>query len=320
MPTDTTAGLNMTVTVQTAQTVGKPTQGSVYNEYDDFGLLVGLDRLPGEKNAAFKGRLTDAFSHRANSTYLGMIYGVTRELNLSLFKPFRLRPRVTSNMFNTVNPVFEFIGPFLNLWSNKAAGTLEMEIDIYNQTGPCYTIGELFAYINANSTTFIADQLDTTHQYDRSMTIINQTNVQNFIDPVHQTDRFTLSQPGTDGGAIQLDNLMFTDKTAFISRQTTFNAVTDDGDWYINQYTGDINVHVIPAIGTLVKYKYIKYNKSFLVASPVIIHNIQNPNFERLMFEQKLADDGKYYNGVPTEFGSDIVNELLSVFPLNYGE
>src|SRR5579863_1724004 len=314
MSTPAISTLNMTLNVNEVDIVGTASQTSVYNEFDDFGLIVGLDRLPAEKSADYKHRLIDAFSNRANSTYLGMIYGITRELNLSTYKPFRLRPKTSSGSFVGANPVFQFDGPFLELWQDQNNNILEMEIDLFDQSGPAYTILELYNYINAHSTYFIADQLNTTYQFERSMTILNQTNVQTVTAAIQPTDRQTLDFPNTDGGAIMFNNLFCTDKVAFANMVSSVGAITNDGDYYINPYTGDITTEVIPTLGTIIKYNYIRYNKSYLIASPIIIHNMQNPNFERIMFEQEQADDGLYYNGVPTEFGADIINELLSVY------
>ncbi len=318
---NTTQALNFSINVDNIDVVGIPITGSVYNQYDDFGLLVGLDRLPEEHNDTYKQRLLDVYVHRANSTYLGMIHGVTRDLGFSLFKPFRLRPVVLAGEFTGENPVFVFNGPFLELWQDKANGVLEMEIDLFHQDGVAYTIKELYDYINANSIYFIADDLDTAHQYDRSMTILNQSNVQLIrAEPIPPTTRFTLSLPDTDEGSIVLTDITFTDTFTFSNRVSAANLVLTQGDYYINPYTGDVTVYSEASLGTIARYNYIRYNTSYLTASPVIIHNMQNPNFNRLMFEQILADDGLYYDGIRTRFGADLINELLSYYPLYFGE
>ncbi len=54
----------------------------VWNAFDEFGLLLGLTRLEGERNAAFKERILDVFVHPGNSTPAGIEAGVARELGL----------------------------------------------------------------------------------------------------------------------------------------------------------------------------------------------------------------------------------------------
>lgn len=54
----------------------------VWNSFDEFGLLLGLKRLYGERNAEFKERILDVFRYPANSTRLGLYHAVARELGL----------------------------------------------------------------------------------------------------------------------------------------------------------------------------------------------------------------------------------------------
>lgn len=318
---DGTGTLNLSVNINNIDVVGIPVRGTVFNEYDDFGILLGLERLPSEKNKEYKQRLLDVFVNRANSTYLGMVNGVTRDVGLELFQPFRLRPIKTTGAYVGENPVYIFNGPFLELWRNKTGDVLEMEIDLFDQAGVAYTIKELYDYINANSDYFIADQLDTAYQYERSMTILNQSNVQLIAaEPVPPTTRFTLSLPDTDAGAIILNDVTFTDTFTFSNKVAAANLVAVQGDYYIDVYTGDVTVYSEASQGAIIRYTYIRYNTSYLTASPIIIHNMQNSNFNRIMFEQVLADDGLYYDGIPTEFGADLINELLSYYPLYFAK
>jgi len=55
---------------------------NVWNCFDEFGLLLGLPRLNGEKNNDYKTRLLDVYTNPANSTYSGLRYGMSRELGL----------------------------------------------------------------------------------------------------------------------------------------------------------------------------------------------------------------------------------------------
>jgi len=56
---------------------------NIWNCFDEFGLLLGLPRILGEKNADYKERLLDVYTNPANSTYSGLINGISRELGLS---------------------------------------------------------------------------------------------------------------------------------------------------------------------------------------------------------------------------------------------
>lgn len=54
----------------------------IWNPLDEFGLLLGIDRLYGERNAAFKERILDVFRKPANSTKQGLINALSRELGI----------------------------------------------------------------------------------------------------------------------------------------------------------------------------------------------------------------------------------------------
>lgn len=55
----------------------------VWNAFDEFGFLLGLKRLHGERNAAFKERILDVFINPGNSSKQGIINGMARELGIT---------------------------------------------------------------------------------------------------------------------------------------------------------------------------------------------------------------------------------------------
>lgn len=55
----------------------------IWNVFDEFGLLVGLRRLPREPNENFKDRILDVFRNPGNSAYEGLKNSITRELGLN---------------------------------------------------------------------------------------------------------------------------------------------------------------------------------------------------------------------------------------------
>lgn len=54
----------------------------IWNAFDEFGLLLGIDRLFGERNDAFKERILDVFRKPGNATRSGLASGLARELGL----------------------------------------------------------------------------------------------------------------------------------------------------------------------------------------------------------------------------------------------
>jgi hypothetical protein len=54
----------------------------VWNAVDEFGLLFGLQRLYGEQNASFRGRIKDIFVNPGNATIGGLVNALSRELGI----------------------------------------------------------------------------------------------------------------------------------------------------------------------------------------------------------------------------------------------
>jgi|GEM_PF-2699476 len=60
----------------------EPVDYHVWNALDEFGLLVGLQRLHLEKNATFKERILDVFRYPSGTHDIGLTHGIARDLNL----------------------------------------------------------------------------------------------------------------------------------------------------------------------------------------------------------------------------------------------
>jgi hypothetical protein len=54
----------------------------VWNALDEFGLLLDLPRLRGERNADYRKRLLDVFRYPSNATKQGLVFGIAKELGL----------------------------------------------------------------------------------------------------------------------------------------------------------------------------------------------------------------------------------------------
>lgn len=54
----------------------------VWNALDEFGLLLGVQRLYGERNSEMKARILDVFINPANATEGGLINALSRELGI----------------------------------------------------------------------------------------------------------------------------------------------------------------------------------------------------------------------------------------------
>ena len=291
-----------------------PEAFAIFNEFDRHGVLLGLPRLSLERNPSYKWRLLDVFVRRAGSTYRGLINGITRELGLNVIKAMTIVPLKDANGDPLLtSPAVVFEDTKCILYSDFDAGTILQTIDRFEITGIAWTLQDLAEVINATGY-YVATLTDAAESQKRSMTIFNQSSVTEI--------------PSEDisgaGSRIVLENLNLVPGTVTVRSPNLTRLVPTEpevvrpGDYTVNHKEGLILARGAPAPGSFIKYSY-RDDEFTAEASPVILHNLQSDDFKAKMFEQTLDDDGETSNGLPTALGATIINELLSVFPSNWG-
>jgi len=292
----------------------------VFNELDRHGLALDLPRLPKERNAEYKHRLLDIFVNKANSAYMGLLNGITRELGLSFRDEFTITP---TSVETFPNCAIVFKDTRCCIYEDYYSDPVK-EIDRWSLGGGAYTLLELKEQIESTGL-FTVQNMPGIDLSQRSMTIFDQNSLKTKA-------RESLSGKGH---IINLDNNGLIADSEYIYSQilttkldSADNTLLSDfkkGQYRIDYTAGKISCSQTPAAGSYIRYAYRDDN--FIVRStPVIISNLQTRQFQKLLFEQieQLDENGTlnglYENGTPTVFGADIINELLSVYPTTYKE
>lgn len=293
-----------------------PNLHQIFSELDQFGLLLDLPRIEGERNPSYKRRLFDVFTNRANSSYRGLINGITREIGLSLYHAMTVTPVLNPDGTTVgTNPAISFDETKCYIysdWTDSSSGLVDT-IDRYEKTGGAWSYEELVSSINTSGYMYAAIQSDVS-QYLRSMTIFNQKSI----------GLVTSEELSKGSIVINLDNQNLLSNSVSISSSNMFERVDSqldmikDGQYFIDYDLGIVYTKEAPANGSVIRYEY--RNDNFEVwASPVILHGLSSSSFKKKMFEQILMEDGTYENGAPTELGAELINELMSVFDYSYG-
>lgn len=301
-------------TIDSIQAVGIPMPINKRNQFDELGELLGLPRFLGEKNDLFKRRLADVYVHIANSSYRGLVYGITRELGLSLFNPLSINPKTDGDgNFLSADPLIVFDGSWILLYSDYSNNQLDWAIDRYQKGGNYEHLDKLINFIN--TTVYFEAQIEPNIDlYTRSMTILNQSNrelVPAELVPLSQ--HYSLEHKYLVEGTV-----LFSDLETYRTEVNTVAEILAEGQYQINYKNGIVTSFSAPVSGTRVRYQYTKFPFK-PIASPVILSDISNDNFRIKLFEQVLLDDGSYSNGLPTELGADILNELYSCYASYWG-
>jgi len=295
----------------TTATSFTPVSHHVYNAFDEAGLLLGLPRLKDEQNPEYKQRLLDVFVHRANSTYTGLVNGITRELGLDFYDALTITCATDANgAYLLTNPGVTFKDNFCYLVSNMDPQnyTIYLSIDRYDRTtSGAWTLKNLIDTINATPyfTATIATDADP---YGRSMCVFNQTSY--ILVPYEN-----ISKAGTQ---IKLDNEDLIEGTVAVQSANLRERVSSqinllyNGQYYLDLEAGMLYCVESPAAGSVIRY-YYRENPMLFKASPVILNDLQSVNFQKKLFEQIVDELSVEHNGIPSVLGLDILNELYSV-------
>lgn len=288
-----------------------PTVQSVFNDFDRDGLLLGLERLTGEKNADYKKRLQDVFVHRAGAQYRNLIYGITRELGLELIDALNIVPVLDGNG-DTIGPfpaiIFENTKCYI--YSDYINNTLDTTLDRFEPDGGFFTLTELISGIN-NTGLFTATILNAVEGNNRSINLFNQSSIVQVIneDIASAGNRIHLQNQNLIPSSVLINSPNLNNKVA------NENSLANPGDYYLDTISGILYTYTPPSNSSVIRYK--ARNDNFIVEySPVIIHKLNSDDFKTKMFKQTESGD----NGAPTQLGADILNQLLSVFPYGYGK
>jgi hypothetical protein len=293
-----------------ATTSFTPSSWQVHNELDSLGLLLGTPRLEEERNMEYKQRLLDVFVHRSNSTYLGLIYGITRELGLNIAEVIRLQPVMNGEVSLGNNPAVLFENTKCYVYSDitdDENGLVET-FDRFDVSKGAFTLTQLVEKINATGY-FTAVLQNNINGNLRAMTIYDQAS--------------TILVPSESisgaGGIISLANQNLISNTIVISslnlteRVSTSELLVKQNQYYIDTVNGILYTGSVPEPGSLIRYKY-RDDDYYIKSSPVILHNLQSTDFKTKMFQQVLQLDGTTENSLPTVLGTELLNELFSVY------
>ena len=199
------------------------------------------------------------------------------------------------------------------MYSDYAGDKLDWVVDRFEPGGNYEHLNRLVDFINTTAF-FEATIINSADPFTRSMTVLNQSN-RIYVDNelVQASTKFQLEHK-----RIVPNSLSFNEKGFFKNKKNSASMVVGAGDWHIDYPSGVLTLGSVPDVNLTMNYQYSVY--PFLpVASPVILHDINNDNFRTKMFEQVTQDDGTNVHGVPRELAVDIINELLTVIPLYWG-
>lgn len=294
---------------------GTTTPRNIVNTFDFLGMLLGLPRLPGEKNDVYRTRLLDVYPHRANASESGLINGITRELGLEQFDA--LTVDYTGLAGNSPRVIVRDVQVELySNWRLDTDNTLDATIDIYSRDSTAFFLSGLITEINAvvDWTATLESGVDG---HTVSATLANQDTRKYQQDEIIKPYKLnTLEHNRAIPGTVKFTS---GGNNVFRNNVVAEALVLADGDYYVDYPNGRVVSWNIAGKETFVSYYYDDL-PFVLTASPVILHEFASDEFRSKIFEQILQPNGTYEDGLPMQTAIDHIAELLKVKGMLWGQ
>lgn len=291
--------------------ISTPVAKNIPNEFDYMGMLVGLSRLPGERNATYRERLWDVYVNQASSAEEGLINGISRELGLAKYEALVI------NTSGAEEPRIIVDNAEIRLyssWKTRSSYVLEATIDIFSRDGDAFYLSDLITEINSTSH-FTASLKSGVDEHTRSGCLLpadSYINVEESIYPMH---RNILTYGNIVDKTVEFS---FEGRDVYAFEKSTEAAVASDGDYYINYAEGIVYSYKLPTKDVTVRYVYRDFPLT-LKASPIILHDFGSDSFREKVFRQMLQEDGTYEDGLPSPEALSYINECLTAVPMLWG-
>jgi hypothetical protein len=294
---------------------------SVWGPLDEIGLLLDLKRLPGERNHDYRTRLFRVFTRRTDSTYQGLLNGITYELGLGFDDVLILTFTGSSDL----QPRVMVEDGILTLYSDYVDDDNFTLIQINNEPQlnlreeGANELSELITLINSTGS-FTAALVDDPPPVKWSYCLVNfDTNVWISDETIPSSTRFTLEFPLINDGMF-----FFGERKVFKRLRISEDAMSQPGDFYIDIATGEVTTTSLPSGEGTVRYQYRDLPKT-LEASPIALGYIGSRELQRYFFTQlevRLFDTPleRYINNIPNDQGVEIINELFRVSKNYWGK
>ena len=289
------------------------------NAFDYLGMLLGLPRIQGEKNPAYRKRLWDVYVHRASSSQEGLTNGITRELGLSQYSALTIS--YTGSSANSPRVIVRDVQ--IELYSNwnlvdESLSSNELDgeaIDTYSKDSDAYYIGGLIEEINSSSY-FQAAIVNGVSEKALSVSLLDQDSRKwQEAELLKSFYRNTLEYRNIIPGSLTFSA---EGRNVFVNQKASEGLVLVSGDYYIDYDNSILISQTLPPEDTICRYMYDELPLT-LTASPIILHEFGSSYFRSKVFEQILQSDGTYVDGLPLDAAVRYINELMSAKGVLWG-
>jgi hypothetical protein len=266
-----TASLTRTITFTGLMQVSH----QVLNSFDEFGLLLSLPRLPGEKNLFYRNRLSDVNFRPADTTVRGFSNGVSRELGFQMKPAMNISsvPDGNTGQTRAIDGVLRVNAVFLDLSSTRFYTRDCLVVEPATQS---ITLTQIPASLRDLMVTTLDGELIDPQEY--------------VFDPRTLTIRFLISDYNDLDlyvGYFHLERLRLSEYTLGTLKTAIETFTNDDGPLFSVTLLADEN---IPAEDLVLTQVFVEVGQELpiqLEYSPVRVRELLDPEFQDAQYNDR---------------------------------
>ena len=286
----------------------------VGTSYDEMGVSMGLPRLPAETMPEYRARLLSHLIDPPDASEKTFARTVGRMVGLEDVEMFRLS--LTGDSLPVDDPAIEITPSHFRVYSDYSSSELELELNILPNVGSHRFIGEVRSALTAVAWLDIEDiGYDSSWEYKESSFRLDFSERMRRDVPLR---RSTLN----DFEQMYVKSVGFNASAVFKTKVASVDDIAKSGDYFLDEYEGLVWTYDEARNFCHVIYRDFPFRVWY---QHVRTWPLSHPDSEQVLFDQDrtlpIGYDQNYY-GTPllTPMGASVVNELLSVNPLQWGE
>lgn len=268
---NTTASLSLTITFTGLTQFAH----QVLNSFDEFGLLLSLPRLPGEKNLFYRNRLSDVNFRPSDTTVRGFANGVSRELGFQMKPAMDISsvPDGNTGQTRAIDGVLRVSAVFLDLSSTRFYTRDCLVVEPATQS---ITLTQIPASLRDLIVTTLDGELVDPRDYEfdpRTLTI-------HFLTPeFNDLDLYV--------GYFHLERLRLSDHTLGTLKTAIEAFTNDDGPLFSVDLLADEN---IPAEDLVLTQVFVEIGQEIAIQleySPVRVRELLDPEYQDAQYNDR---------------------------------
>jgi hypothetical protein len=288
--------------------LGNQNLTKVYNGLDNLGDLLGLARLPGERNADYRARLESLFVFPGNASYDGLTTSINRELGLAA-QPALTIQRASGGDASSSRVVVKNQTIYLFLYDLDLSYTFFLR-------DPAVSTLQLLQEAITNPGYFTASLAEDIDPQTYASTLLNvDSRVWVSQETVPAARTFQLQHSPIVSGTVS-----FSETQVFKYYQATPTGV---GDFSLDLATGICRCTTQPSGSGVISYQYNQTELTCFSQSAVLLdlNSLQARNWFFTRVERDVWEDleSRYSQTEPYQFMDNIIQEIKDNCPALWG-